>query len=230
MILKIALALIPLAWLFASFQLSARRTQKRLQKESAELTDRELLRLNARLAAAAGIGDVRVSVHDTPAINGLATPNGEIYLTRGLLDCYRAGKFTAPEICSVVAHELGHVALGHTKKRMAVFASQNAMRMALGMLLGRFIPVVGGLLASAVVHLLGSGLSRADELEADKYASALLIKAGLGTEPQKRMLLNLEKAVGRPTSGIAWLMSHPSIPRRIGAIENNERRWQQENG
>ena len=228
MITKIAIVLLPVIWMYAAFMLSAGRTRRQLRRNSTELTDPVLCRLNSRLAKAAGISDVSVSVHDVDAINGLVTPEGDIYLTRGLLDCHRRGDVSAEEICSVTAHELGHVALGHTRKRLAVFASQNAIRLALGMVLARVIPLVGGLIANWLVTLIGAGLSRADELQADKYASALMIKAGLGTEPQKNMLRRLEGIAGRPAAGIAWLMNHPSIPKRINEIESNERRWRTE--
>ncbi len=225
MISKAALIILPLIYMFAVFMLSAWRTQRQIRKQSSELSDPVILRLNARLAKAAGITEVSTSIYEVATINGLVTANGDIYLTRGLYDCFQRGDVSAEELSSVTAHELGHLALGHTKKRLAVFASQNAIRMALGMVLGRFIPFFGGLIATGLVKLLGSRISRVDELEADKFASALLFKAGIGTEPQKNMLRNLEKVAGRPAAGIAWLMSHPSIAVRIREIEKNERLW-----
>ena len=41
----------------------------------------------------------------------------------------------------MIAHELGHVALGHSRRRMIDFSGQNALRTALTWCLGRFIPV-----------------------------------------------------------------------------------------
>jgi len=41
----------------------------------------------------------------------------------------------AAELASVIAHELGHVALGHSRRRMIDFSGQNAMRTALAMVL-----------------------------------------------------------------------------------------------
>jgi putative metalloprotease len=43
-------------------------------------------------------------------------------------------------MASVIAHEMGHVALGHARRRMIDFSGQNALRTALIMVLGRFIP------------------------------------------------------------------------------------------
>ena len=67
-------------------------------------------------------------------------------------------------------------------------------------------------------------LSRRDEFEADAYASALLIKAGIGTGPQKSLFRKLEALTQNRADGIpAWLLSHPKIEERIAAIEENDR-------
>ena len=68
--------------------------------------------------------------------------------------------------------------------------------------------------------------SRQDEYEADAYASALLVKAGLGTAPQKDLFRKLASLTGMGGRGApAWLMSHPKSQDRIAAIEANEARW-----
>ncbi|NIL97560.1 MAG: M48 family metalloprotease, partial [Planctomycetales bacterium] len=76
-------------------------------------------------------------------VNGLAAPDGRIFITRGFFNKYRAGEVTADELASVIAHELGHVALGHTRRRMIDFSGQNALRTALGMILSRLLPGFG---------------------------------------------------------------------------------------
>ncbi|MFN6978855.1 MAG: M48 family metalloprotease, partial [Gemmobacter sp.] len=67
---------------------------------------------------------------------------------------------------------------------------------------------------------------RADEYEADAYASALLVRAGIGTAPQKSLFRKLEHLTGmRPGAIPAWLLSHPRTEERIAAIEAREARW-----
>ncbi len=74
--------------------------------------------------------------------------------------------------------------------------------------------------------MVAARLSRQDEYEADAYASALLVQAGIGTEPQKGMFLKLEALSGMKGRGTpAWLMSHPKTAERIAAIEANETKW-----
>nr|MCU0907448.1 M48 family metalloprotease [Paracoccaceae bacterium] len=100
------------------------------------------------------------------------------------------------------------------------------MRAALAMVLSRFLPGIGVLIAEALTTLLAARLSRADEYEADAYASALLVKAGIGTAPQKSLFRKLE-ALTQTNHGTApaWLLSHPKPAERIAAIEANEAKW-----
>ena len=119
----------------------------------------------------------------------------------------------------MVAHELGHVALGHIRRRMIDFSGQNAVRAALGALLSRLIPGLGGYIASFIGSLLMAKLSRRDEYEADEYASALMIKSGLGIEPQISMFKKLDKISNLQGTVPAWLMSHPPTQERINSIK-----------
>jgi putative metalloprotease len=116
-------------------------------------------------------------------------------------------------------------ALGHARRRMIDFSGQNAVRAALGMVLGRFIPWIGPWIAGLVANLLMARLSRGDEYEADEYAAALMVKSDLGTEAQKTLFLKLEELTGQIGSLPAWLMSHPKTSDRITAIEALEKKW-----
>lgn len=205
---------------------SAHRTKKHLNEQSVELADPSLRPILERLAKALDLPRIRVFVYNVPQVNGLAAPDGKIYLTRGFLDKYRKGEITDQELASVIAHEMGHVALGHTRRRLIDFSSQNALRTALAMFLGRILPGIGPFLANAAMSLLMARLSRGDEYEADAYASALLIKAGIGTEPQISLFKKLDRLTGGAgASSPAWLLSHPKTPARIHAIERNAEKW-----
>ncbi|GHE00490.1 peptidase M48 [Defluviimonas sp. 20V17] len=212
---------------YATWRLSAWQTAKTLDRQSEPLRDPTLAPLLERMAQALGVKRIAVNMYRIAPVNGLAAPDGRIFLTQGFVDRYRAGEVTAEELASVIAHELGHVALGHARRRMIDFSGQNAMRMALGMVLSRILPGGGMWLANMATRLLAATLSRKDEYEADAYASALLTKAGIGTAPQKSLFRKLEALTGGPGGGPvpAWLMSHPHTRDRIRAIEAMEDRW-----
>ena len=84
---------------------------------------------------------------------------------------------------------------------------------------------VGGWIANLAAAAVAARLSRQDEFEADAFASALMIKAGLGTGPQKSLFRKLESLSGGRGAAPAWLMSHPRTEARIAAIEKLETRW-----
>lgn len=204
---------------------SAWRTSRELDERSTPLADARLKSLTERMAQAIGINRVLVHIYEIEPVNGLAAPDGRIFITRGFYNKYRAGEVTAEEMASVIAHELGHVALGHTRKRMIDFSGTNAIRMALATVFNRFLPGLGIIVANLVTTLLMARLSRDDEYEADAYASALLVKAGIGVEPQKSLFRKLDGLVGMGGGAPAWMMSHPKSEDRIRAIEQNESRW-----
>jgi putative metalloprotease len=81
-------------------------------------------------------------------------------------------------------------------------------------------------IAGVLTSLLAARISRKDEYEADAYASALLVKAGIGTGPQKSLFKKLDLLTKSNHGAVpAWLMSHPKSAERIAAIEANEKRW-----
>lgn len=224
--LKFTPILLALLYGLAMYRFSAWRTARELDARSTELADPVLKRLCDRMAEALDLPRIKVHIYEIDPVNGLAAPDGRIFITRGFYNRYRAGEVTADEMASVIAHELGHVALGHSRRRMIDFSGQNALRTALAMVLSRFLPGIGIWIANGLMTLLAARLSRSDEYEADAYASALLTKAGIGTEPQKSLFGKLE-ALTKTNMGTmpAWLLSHPKTAERIKAIEANEAKW-----
>lgn len=209
------------------YRFSAWRTAKALDTQSTELMDPMLRVMTDRMAAALGIDKIRVNIYEIDPINGLAAPDGRIFITRGFYNKFRAGEVTADEMASVIAHELGHVALGHSRRRMIDFSGQNALRTALAMVIGRFIPGVGPWVAGFLTSLLAARLSRSDEYEADAYAAALLTKAGIGVEPQISLFHKLDKLTAtRGGAAPAWLLSHPKTTERVAALNALQTKWQ----
>ena len=217
---------LPILYALAMWHFSSWRLRRELDAKSTELADPALKPVTDKLAKALDIPRVRVFVYEIPQINGLAAPDGRIFITRGFLQKFRTGEVTGEEIASVIAHEMGHVALGHSRRRMIDFSGQNALRMLLMGILGRFIPVIGPWLANTLLSLLAAKLSRRDEYEADAYATALLLKAGIGADPQISLFQKLERLSGGNANQIpAWLLSHPKAEERIAAIRDNTAKW-----
>ena len=222
---KVAPIVLALLYGVVYYRFSVWRTSAELNSKSTELADPTLRAMCASMAEVLDLEQVKVHIYEIEPVNGLAAPDGRIFITRGFFKKYVTGEVSAKEIASVIAHELGHVALGHSRRRLIDFSGQNAIRVALGLVLGRIIPGVGVWLAGFLSRLLAARLSRQDEYEADAYAAALLIKTGIGVEAQKTLFEKLEALVDSSGQPLAWLMSHPKTADRIAAIEKLEKRW-----
>ena len=218
--------LLAVLYALAMYRFSAWRTKRELDEKSTRLVDPALKDVSDRMARALDLPRIKVHIYEVDPVNGLAAPDGRIFITRGFYKKFKSGEVTADELASVIAHELGHVALGHARRRMIDFSGQNAMRTVLAMVLGRFIPFVGIWIANMLATLLAARLSRGDEYEADAYAAALLTKAGIGVGPQISLFRKLE-ALTQSQGGTApaWLLSHPKTDERIAELQRLEARW-----
>ena len=218
--------LLALIYGLVMYRFSVWRTSRELDAQSTELADPMLRQMCNQLAGALEIENIKVHIYEIEPVNGLAAPNGRIFITRGFYDKFRQGAVSASEMATVIAHELGHVALGHSRRRMIDFSGQNALRTALAMILSRFLPGVGVWIANGLTTLLAARLSRKDEYEADAYAAALLTKAGIGIEPQISLFHKLE-ALTQSNAGRApaWLLSHPKTVERVKALEALQAKW-----
>lgn len=226
--LKLTPIILLVLYLAAMWFFSLWRLRQDLDRRSTPLIHPRLTPMLERLGRAMDLPPVSAHVYEVDPVNGLAAPDGRIFLTRGFIRKLDAGEVTPEELASVIAHELGHVAHGHARRRMIDFAGQNAIRMVLATVLGRFIPGLGIWIAGLIASAVAARLSRDDEFEADRFASALMIRAGLGTTPQVSLFRKLERLTGGRMAGApAWLLSHPPTDRRIAAIEAQEARWRQ---
>ena len=204
---------------------SSKSLSKRLEKKSKIFHDPVIDNYLKAFQSILDLGKLQVFVLNEKQINGLVTPNGNIYITQGFISQYKLGKVSGVELTSVIAHELGHLALGHTKKRLITFSAISAISMVISTVLSRLLPYIGAIIGRFLSQILISGLSRKDEFEADSYAAALLIKSGIGTAPQISLLKKLEQLTGIVSSNVTWTLSHPSPEQRIRAIQNLEASW-----
>ena len=224
--LKLTPILLALLYGLAMYRFSAWQTKKRLDEHSTALNDPMLGQLTDQMANALDLPKIRVYIYEIDQINGLAAPDGRIFITRGFYKKFQNGEVSADELASVIAHELGHVALGHSRRRMIDFSGQNALRTMLSMALGRLIPFAGVWIANMLTSMLAARLSRTDEYEADAYAAALLTKSGINTSGQISLFKKLDAISDSLNGNVpAWLLSHPKTSERIDALNKLKARW-----
>ncbi|MDF2231855.1 M48 family metallopeptidase [Albimonas sp. CAU 1670] len=222
--LKFLPFLLVIGYALIAWRWSAWRLKRELAERARPLDHPEIEAAVRRLGRALEIPHLQAHVYDVPVFNGLAAPDGRVFVTAGVLDQHRLGRVSTDEVASIVAHELGHVGLGHSRRRMIDWTGQNAIRWAAVAILGRFIPFIGPWIGAMLASLLAARLSRQDEYEADAFAAALMRKAGLSRDAQASLLRKLER-MNPGSGGVAWLMSHPPSEKRARAIEALQADW-----
>jgi predicted Zn-dependent protease len=183
-----------------------------------------------RLVAASEKPDLRykVTILNSPSVNAFALPNGQLYVTRGLL----ALANDTSELASVLAHEMGHVIARHAaireeQLRQAELVSQVASDV--------FKDPQVGALALAKNKLALATFSRGQELEADGIGVGISSRAGFDPNGAVHFLTSMARnAELRPASGgvdprmLDFLASHPATPERIKIAQANAKQYSSE--
>ena len=170
----------------------------------------------------------RFQILDSDEINGLSTPGGHIFVTRGLLRLAQ----TESEVAAILAHEVAHVAARHgaeaimnTRGRnLALRAEALNYRLATVNLdssaFGRAAGVLEERVQTVANSLLGDGYSQDAEIEADLGAIQMLLKLGYDPYALVTVLDRLEESERRAGSvKRGFHKTHPNPRRRIREIE-----------
>src|SRR3569832_1173427 len=144
-----------------------------------------------RLVAASERPDLTymVLILNSPAINAFALPNGQLYVTRGLI----ALANDEAELASVLAHEMGHVIARH-----AAIREEQAKQAAV---VAHVVSDVlsdpnAGALALAKSKLTMASFSRAQEFEADAIGVGSSARAGFDPYGASRILAAMPRNAG----------------------------------
>ncbi|QKJ88557.1 Metalloprotease [Paramixta manurensis] len=113
-------------------------------------------------------------VYQTKDVNAWAMANGCIRVYSGLMDM-----MTDNEVEAVLGHEMGHVALGHTRKAMQVALTATAARTAASSAGGIIASLSQSQLGDVGEKLVNSQFSQTQESQADDYSYDLLKKRGI---------------------------------------------------
>ncbi|GJH12433.1 M48 family metallopeptidase [Caballeronia novacaledonica] len=155
---------------------------------------------------------VNYKVYMTKDVNAWAMANGCVRVYSGLMDL-----MNDDEVRGVVGHEMGHVALGHTKKAMQVAYATSAARSVAASAGG----VVGNLSASQLGDLsekfVNAQFSQSQESAADDYSFDTQKKKGYNPAGLVTAFQKLASIDGGKSS---MLDSHPSSPVRAKHIQD----------
>ena len=143
-------------------------------------------------------------------VNAFAVPDGSVRVMTGLMDL-----MDDDELMFVVGHEIGHVALGHSKKQMQLaYATSGARKIAASQnnTVGKLASSELGNFASALIN---AQFSQREETESDDYGLKLMQEKCLNTQKAVSALKKLASLGGSHS----MLSSHPEPNQRAARIE-----------
>ena len=168
----------------------------------------------------------KVTILNSPAINAFALPNGQLYVTRGLL----ALANDTSELSSVLSHEMAHVIARHAairedQVRQAALVSKVASDV--------FNDPQMGAMALARSKIALATFSRAQELEADGVGVGISARAGFDPYGAVRFLTAMGRnaELRQPNNNgvdprfLDFLSSHPATPDRLKIVRANARQF-----
>jgi predicted Zn-dependent protease len=180
-----------------------------------------------RLVAASEMPEQKfeVTILNSPAVNAFALPNGQLYITRGLL----ALANDKAELASVLAHEMGHVIARHAAIREDQARQAALVSHVVSDVLSD--PQVGAL-ALAKSKLALASFSRAQEFEADGIGVGISARAGFDPYGASRFLTDMQRnaelkaaANGELHASSDFLSNHPATPDRVRNALANARQF-----
>ncbi len=159
-------------------------------------------------------------VYKTDEVNAFACADGSVRIYTGLLDA-----MTDDEVLGVVGHEIGHVALKHSKKQFQEALMSSALRDAVISTGGTVAVLTASQLGDLAETLLSASYSRKQETQADDYGYEFLKTAGKNPWAMAMAFEELQKLSGSSTasgtqgvSGISvsdLFSTHPATADRI---------------
>ncbi|MGB0557658.1 MAG: peptidase M48, partial [Paracoccaceae bacterium] len=93
--LRLSPILLAVLYGLGMYWFSALRLRKTLDSQSAELLDPTLQPVLDKLARALDIKKVKVHLYEVDPVNGLAAPDGRIFITRGFYNKYKSADVSA---------------------------------------------------------------------------------------------------------------------------------------
>ena len=178
---------------------------KRLANLTRGLTDVDGLPLNFK-------------VYETTQVNAFACADGSVRVYSGLMDL-----LSDDEVLGVIGHEIGHVALKHSKKEMQNAYLTSAALDGLGSMSTSLASLSQSQLRAFGEAALNARYSKKQELQADDYGYEFLKAKGKNPIAmiksfQKMLALKNSQSSATSSSMNQLLSSHPDLETRINRI------------
>ena len=151
-------------------------------------------------------------VYQQNEINAFACADGSVRVYTGIMDV-----MTDDELLGVLGHEMGHVALHHTRKQMQKSMLTSAALQGLASTGDKVAALTDSQLGALGEVILNAKFSRDMETEADDYGYNYLCEAGKNPWSMVQSFEKMQKLSGSSQSGPVsnLFSSHPETGKRI---------------
>lgn len=173
-----------------------------------------LHKLTSNMVDADGI-ELNFKVYQTKELNALACPDGSVRVFSALMDL-----LSDDELLGVLGHEIGHVALRHSKRAWKWALLRSAASDAIGAVSETWANVSESVLGSICNTALSAKHSRYHESEADDYGYDFLKESGKNPWAMGKAFIKMKELTEqRGNSRVQkWLQAfslHPDFDARI---------------
>jgi beta-barrel assembly-enhancing protease len=153
-------------------------------------------------------------VLEAPQLNAFATPGGNVFITRGMLERMKS----EAELAGVLAHEIAHVLRKHHLKAIQKGAQTALAGEALSQALANRSGANREKLIALGSEVFTRGLDKGDELEADRLGVAIAARGGYDAYGLPSVLQTLQ-AMNPQDSGLALMFkTHPAPGERLDEL------------
>ncbi len=200
-----------------------RNVAGQLERRYGIYEDEELInyidRVGQKVAEASDRKDIpyHFNILNLEQVNAFACPGGFIYVTRGLLDSDKID-VSEEELACVLGHEIGHVAVRHSVKRIQADLGYSIVTSLL--LKGKRYEDIRKA-ANVGFNLTVLGYGRKYEFQADELGTIYAYRAGYDPRAMASFLKKLKEMEGREPWALEILLnSHPPTSERIKKVED----------
>ena len=165
-----------------------------------------------------GVNEVPLNfkVYKETEVNAFACADGSVRVYTGIMDV-----MTDNELVGIIGHEIGHVALNHTRRQMQSAILASAAREGLASTSETVAALTDSQLGDIGEAILSAQFSQRQESEADDYGYDFLVAAGKNPWAMVMSFEKLQQLSGEAESSSMVnniFSSHPSTTKRIDKI------------
>ncbi len=177
-----------------------------------------LKRITKGMTDADGIS-LEFKVYQSKEFNAFACPNGSVRVFSALMDILNDN-----ELLGVIGHEIGHVALRHSKKAWRSALLRSAASDVVGSVSDTWAVLSDSFLGDLASMALSAKHSRLHETEADEYGYRFLKESGknpwaMGVALKKLQKMSKQKNNSKYAKLLNAFSSHPDFDERIQRIK-----------